>query len=123
VELETEGVVNSSPAIGTVRKSPIEMTLVDRVEEATKMNFHSFIEGKFLKSQARYLELAIQKIKLFDPWLEFGIWKGTTARLLLNHLPKGDRFLPVNSFHGLTEDWKQGVHRTILRRRRMRASA
>lgn len=96
---------------------------MDRVEEATKMNFHRFIDGKFVKSQARYLELAIQKIKLFDPWLEFGIWKGTTARLLLDHLPKGDRVLLFDSFHGLTEDWKQGVHRTILRRRRMGASA
>jgi predicted O-methyltransferase YrrM len=108
VELETEGVVNSSPAIGTVRKSPIKMTLVDRVEEANKLNSLRFIEGTFLKSQARHLELAIQNIKLAGPWLEFGVWKGTTARLLMNHLPEGGRLFLFDSFQGLPEDWKPG---------------
>ena len=84
------------------------MAHVDRVEEATKLESLRFIEGTFAESQSKHLELAIQNIKLAGPWLEFGVWKGSTARLLLKHLSEDGRLYLFDSFQGLPEDWKPG---------------
>ena len=92
----------------SMRKPPVSMTLLDRVREATKLDTLRFIEGGFEESQAEHLELAIQNIKLTGPWLEFGVWKGTTARFLLSQLPDDGCLHLFDSFQGLPEDWKQG---------------
>ena len=81
---------------------------MDRVKEATKLDSLRFIKGEFEKSQAEHLELAIQNIKLAGPWLEFGVWKGTTAQVLLSQLPEDGRLYLFDSFQGLPEDWKRG---------------
>ena len=81
---------------------------MDRVKEAIKLDSLRFIKGQFAQSQAEHLELAIHNTRLAGPWLEFGVWKGTTAQLLLSHLPEDGRLYLFDSFQGLPEHWKQG---------------
>lgn len=81
---------------------------MDKEREAARLDSIPFIKGRFAKSQPRHLELAIENTTFDGPWLEFGVWKGTTARLLIDRLPWGGRLSLFDSFQGLPEDWKDG---------------
>ena len=67
-----------------------------------------FIRGKFEISQREHLQLAVSHAKIRGHWAEFGVWKGSTARILLEQIPKDYKLFLFDSFNGLPEDWKDG---------------
>ena len=51
------------------------------------------------------IESAVGEVGLDGDWVEYGVWKGDTARLLLEHLPPDSELVLLDSFEGLPEDW------------------
>lgn len=50
----------------------------------------------------------IKLVSLQHDWVEFGVFVGTSSRLLLKKLPKNTNLYLFDSFEGLPEDWDAG---------------
>ena len=86
-----------------------------RVREAVAMERAPFIRGKFEISQKKHLQLALSNVNICGNWAEFGIWKGNTARILLQQMPDECRLFLFDSFNGLPEHWKEGFPKGAFR--------
>ena len=86
----------------------MKVATIDRVQESKKLESVPFIAGDFENSQREHLELVVDNLRLTGDWVEFGVWQGTTARILLEHLPEANRLHLFDSFDGLPENWKKG---------------
>lgn len=54
------------------------------------------------------ISAAVAEVGLDGDWVEFGVWQGDTARLLLDYLPAESELVLLDSFDGLPEDWLPG---------------
>lgn len=86
----------------------LRFPLAARDLETKMMKSAPIIKGSFGESQRKHLELAIANVTLGGNWAEFGVWKGSTAKILLKHLPENNELFLFDSFKGLPEDWKEG---------------
>lgn len=53
------------------------------------------------------LRFAAVNATLPGPWLEFGVYRGRSARWLLRHLPENGALHLFDSFEGLPESWEE----------------
>ena len=61
------------------------------------------VEGPRANRKAAIQE-AVKRVT-FGDWAEFGVWKGETARELLQHLPVGKNLYLFDSYEGLNREW------------------
>lgn len=50
------------------------------------------------------IDAAVKHVR-FGDWAEFGVWKGSTAQVMLSHLPSAYRLYLFDSYEGLHRDW------------------
>ncbi len=54
-----------------------------------------------------HLAQACNEVELSGDWAEFGVYKGRTARVLLQNMPEDTNLHLFDSFKGLPEDWHE----------------
>lgn len=54
-----------------------------------------------------HLAQACNEVSLAADWAEFGVYKGRTARVLLQNMPEESKLHLFDSFKGLPEDWHE----------------
>jgi predicted O-methyltransferase YrrM len=57
------------------------------------------------KNRKLGIDTACKEITLDGDWAEFGVYQGTTARWLLNHIPDNTTLHLFDSFEGLAREW------------------
>ncbi len=58
-----------------------------------------------LRNRSLAVHTAAQLAQEHGDWAEFGVWRGETAGMLLEHLPEASKLYLFDSYEGLSRDW------------------